>query len=202
LLAPITQVDAFKHLPLDYTDTVMIQSTQSTPGGVDALATRIDNALSAQGLLPYVTTNAQQVQQDQSKYSIIYTLLNLVAIIVAVVGAIGLSNTLAMSVLERRREIGILRSMGATSRKVAQVFWTEGMALGVFSWILALIIGFPVAYGFVLLQGNLLAPVPFAFDPLSLILMLGFIVLIASLSSIVPVIGAARIKIAQTLRYE
>ena len=202
LLAPITQVDAFKHLPLDYTDTVMIQSTKSAPGGVDALATRIDNALSTQGLLPYVTTNAQQIQQDQSKYSIIYTLLDLVAIIVAVVGAIGLSNTLAMSVLERRREIGILRSMGATSRKVAQVFWTEGTALGVFSWILALIIGFPVAYGFVLLEGNLLAPVPFAFNPLSLILMLGFIVLIASLSSIVPVIGAARIKIAQTLRYE
>jgi putative ABC transport system permease protein len=202
LLAPITQVDAFKHLPLDYTDTVMIQSTKNVPGGVDTLATRIDDALSAQGLLPYVTTNAQQVQQDQSKYSIIYTLLDLVAIIVAVVGAIGLSNTLAMSVLERRREIGILRSMGATSRKVAQVFWTEGTTLGIFSWILALIIGFPVAYGFVQLQGNLLAPVPFAFNPMSLILMLGFIVLIASLSSIVPVIGAARMKIAQTLRYE
>ena len=202
LLAPITQVDAFKHLPLNYTDTVMVQSTKSTSGAVDVLATRIDDALSAQGLLPYVTTNAQQVQQDQSKYSIIYILLDLVAIIVAVVGAIGLSNTLAMSVLERRREIGILRSMGATSRKVAQVFWTEGTALGIFSWILALIIGFPVAYGFVLLQGNLLAPVPFAFNPLSLLWMLGFIVLIASLSSVVPVLGAARVKIAQTLRYE
>ena len=202
LLAPIAQVDAFKHLPLNYTDTVMIQSTSSSPGTVDALATRIDDAMSAHGLLPYVTTNAQQVQQDQSKYQIIYILLDLVAIIVALVGAIGLSNTLAMSVLERRREIGILRSMGATSRKVAQVFWTEGASLGIFSWILAMIVGFPVAYGFVRLQGNLLAPVPFAFNPISLIWMLGFIVLIASLSSIGPVFGAARVKIAQTLRYE
>ena len=197
LLAPIAQVDAFKHLPLNYTDTVMIQSTSSSPGTVDALATRIDDAMSAHGLLPYVTTNAQQVQQDQSKYQIIYILLDLVAIIVALVGAIGLSNT-----LERRREIGILRSMGATSRKVAQVFWTEGASLGIFSWILAMIVGFPVAYGFVRLQGNLLAPVPFAFNPISLIWMLGFIVLIASLSSIGPVFGAARVKIAQTLRYE
>src|SRR6266699_254244 len=140
--------------------------------------------MSAAGFPPYVTTNQQLIDQDHSKYQIIYILLDVVAIIVAVVGAIGLSNTLAMSVLERRREIGILRSMGATGRKVAQVFWTEGTALGIFSWILAMILGFPVAYGFVLMQGNLLAPVPFAFNPISLIWMLGFTVLISSLASV------------------
>jgi len=202
LLAPIAQVDAFKRLPPNYVDTVIVQSTSSRQDAVDALATRIDDAMSAQGLLPYVTTNAQQVAQDQSKYQIIYVLLDLVAVIVALVGAIGLSNTLAMSVLERRREIGILRSMGATSRKVAQVFWTEGTSLGIFSWVLAMILGFPVAYGFVLMQGNLLAPVPFAFNPISLIWMLGFTVLISTLASVGPVLGAARVKIAQTLRYE
>jgi putative ABC transport system permease protein len=202
LLAPITQVDAFKHLPPDYTDTVMIQSADSAPTAVDALATRIDDTMSAAGLLPYVTTNEQQIERDHSKYQIIYVLLDVVAIIVALVGAIGLSNTLAMSVLERRREIGILRSMGATSSKVAQVFWTEGTSLGVLSWILAMVLGFPTAYGFVLLQGHLLAPVPFSFNPLSLIWMLGFIILIASLSSIGPVMGATRVKIVQTLRYE
>ena len=180
----------------------MIQSSDTSQASVDDLANRVDDALSAQGLLPDVTTTQQQIQQNQDKYQIIYVLLEAVAIVIALVGMISLSNALAMSILERRREIGILRSMGATSRKVAQVFWTEGMALGAFSWILALIIGFPVAYGFVLLQGNLLAPVPFAFNPISLIWMLGFIVLIASLSSIGPVFGAARVKIAQTLRYE
>ena len=202
LLAPITQVDTFKHLPTDYTDTVMIQSASSNPAAVDELATHVDDAMSAAGFPPYVTTNQQLIDQDHSKYQIIYILLDVVAIIVAVVGAIGLSNTLAMSVLERRREIGILRSMGATGRKVALVFWTEGTSLSVLSWVLAMALGFPTAYGFVLLQGHLLAPVPFAFNPASLIWMLGFIVLIASLSSIGPVLGAARIKVAQTLRYE
>ena len=107
-----------------------------------------------------------------------------------------------MSVLERRREIGILRSMGAVSRKVAQVFWTEGMTLGVLAWVLALILGFPAAFGFILIQAHLLAPVPFAFNPIYIVWMLIVILVLASLASIGPTFGAMRIKIAQTLRYE
>ena len=66
---------------------------------------------------------------------VLFVLFSSVVAIIAVVGAIGLFNTLAMSVLEHRREIDILRSMGATGRKVAQVFWTEGVALGVVAWV-------------------------------------------------------------------
>ena len=131
-----------------------------------------------------------------------YILLDAVALIVALVGAIGLSNALAMSVLERRREIGILRSMGARGWKVSQVFWSEGLSLGVLSWLLAVIVGLPGAYAFVLLLAHLLAPIPFAFNPINLLWMLVLILVIASLASIGPVIGATRVKIAQTLRYE
>ena len=202
VIAPITQIDAFMHLPSDYSESAMIQSSNHSTDAVNALANRVNTAMSAAGLLPNVTTADQQVQQNQSKFQIIYTLLDVVALIVAIVGAIGLANTLAMSVLERRREIGILRSMGATGRKVAQVFWTEGTALGGLSWLLALVFGIPAAYGFVQVQAHFLAPVPFAFDFMNLVWMLVIIVLIASLASVGPVFGATRVKIAQTLRYE
>ncbi len=202
ILAPISQTNAFDLLPADFTQSVMIQSTDTTQAQVDALATRVDDAFSKAGLLPDVTTAQQEIQQNHSKYQIVYILLDLVAVIVALVGAISLSNTLAMSVLERRREIGILRSMGATSRKVAQVFWSEGISLGVLSWLLAMMVGIPAAYGFVLLQGKLLAPIPFAFNPINLAWMLALIILIASLASIGPVFGAARVRIVTTLRYE
>jgi putative ABC transport system permease protein len=105
-------------------------------------------------------------------------------------------------VLERRREVGILRSIGATGRKVAQVFWTEGITLGFVAWALAIVIGIPAAYGFIQLLGALILTIPFSFNPLSLIYMLAFILVVATIASLGPVWGSTRIKIAQTLRYE
>jgi putative ABC transport system permease protein len=202
LLAPIAEVNAFRQLPQDFAQTVMVQSTDSSSVAVIALATRIDSTLSSSGVQANITTVQQQIQRDQNEFQILYALLYSVVVIVALVGAIGLFNTLAMSVLERRREIGILRSMGATGRKVAQVFWTEGMAQGIFSWLVALALGIPAAYGFVLLLGNILVPVPFAFDMTNLIWMFEFIVIVVTIASAGPAWGAARVKVAQTLRYE
>jgi putative ABC transport system permease protein len=202
LLAPASQVNAFLRLPDDYASGIMVKSTSARQADIDALATRIDDTLSGNGYPAVITTAKQEVDRNQSQFLIIYVLLYTVAGIIALVGAIGLFNTLAMSVLERRREIGILRAMGATGRKVAQVFWTEGVALGVVSWAIAIALGIPIAYGFVQLIGSLLVSVPFAFDPASLLWMLVFVVAVASVASLGPVWGAARVRIAQTLRYE
>ncbi len=202
LLAPIAEVNAFRRLPQDFVQTVMVQSRDNSSVGVNALATRIDTILSSTGIQANIITAQQQIQRDQNEFQILYALLYTVVVIVALVGAIGLFNTLAMSVLERRREIGILRSMGATGRKVAQVFWTEGLTQGIFSWLIALALGIPAAYGFVLLLGNILVPVPFAFDMTNLIWMLGFIIVVVTIASIGPAWGAARVKVVQTLRYE
>jgi putative ABC transport system permease protein len=202
LLAPASQVNAFLRLPADYASGIMVKSTSASQADIDALATRIDDTLGSAGYGAVITTAKQEVDRNQSQFLIIYVLLYVVAGIIALVGAIGLFNTLAMSVLERRREIGILRAMGATGRKVAQVFWTEGVALGVVSWAIAIALGIPIAYGFVQLIGSLLVQVPFAFDPMSLVWMLVFVVAVASVASLGPVWGAARVRIAQTLRYE
>lgn len=202
LLAPLQQVTAFEHLPPGFTQSVMVLSASRKQADIDALATRIADTLSKDGMQASVDTAKQARARIQGQFQIIYALLYSVTVIIALVGAIGLFNTLAMSVLERRREIGILRSMGATGRKVAQVFWTESIALGVSAWLIALVIGIPGAYGFVWLLGQLLLPVPFAFNPVSLGVMLGFIILVATLASFGPVWGATRVKIAQTLRYE
>ncbi len=202
LLAPLKQVAAFEHLPPDFIQAVLIRANSRNQPDIDALAARLDDTLSKSGIQANVQTAQHQIESNQNQFQIVFVLFYAVAVIIALVGAIGLFNTLAMSVLERRREIGILRSMGATGRKVAQVFWTEGLSMGVVAWAIGLALGIPSAYGFVWLLGQLFVPVPFAFDPMSLVLMLGFILLVASLASIGPVWGATRVKIAQTLRYE
>lgn len=204
LLAPITQINAIFGMPGDYSQQAMIQSSIHAPtqAEIDDLAQRVDNAMSNAGILASINTPQSLIDQAQSKYQTIYTLLDLVAIIIALVGSVGLANALVMSVLERRREIGILRSMGAVSRKVAQVFWAEGLTLGGLAWVLALILGLPASWGLLQIQAQLLAPVPFAFNPLYLVWMLVAIFVLASLACIGPVFAATRVKIAQTLRYE
>src|SRR5579871_672701 len=202
LLAPLAEVDAFQHLPASYMNSALIIAGNHNASAVTALAAQVDDALSAAGVQAVVETLAQVIAQNQSTFLIVEVLLYLVAVIVAVVGAIGLFNALVMGVLERRREIGILRSMGARSRQVALVFWTEGLTLGVVSWVIASALGIPAAYGFVLLLGKLLVTLPFALNPLSLVWMLLFILVVATLASIGPVWGASRLRIAETLKYE
>jgi putative ABC transport system permease protein len=204
LLTTLTQMNRLEQFPDNYVQEVMIQSTNKAPSQayLDDLSRKVDNAMSAAGYLPDVQTPQDLIAQAQSKYQILYTLFDVVTIVIAIVGAVGLSNALMMSVLERRREIGILRSIGAVGRKVAQVFWTEGISIGLSAWVLALVLGIPAAYGFVQLQGRLLAPVPFAFNPMNMFVMLVVIIILAILASIGPVYAAMRVKIIQTLRYE
>ena len=202
LLASIAEVNAFQRLPADYVDALLTDGVSHQAADVTALAGRVDDALSAVGYQDQTETIQQIKTQNESVFSLIYGLLYAVAVLIALVGAIGLFNTLAMSVLERRREIGILRSMGATGRQVAQVFWAEGLTLGGLAWVAALIIGVPASYGFVWLLGHLFLPTPFAFSPISLAAMLVFVLVVATLASVIPVWGAARMKIVQTLRYE
>ena len=202
MLAPLAEVNAVRHYPANFVDHLLITSTSSRQSAIDTLSKRVDDFLSQNGMDAMVSTSAQQVANSQSAFLVLYGLFYSVIAIVAMVGAIGLFNSLAMGVVERRREIGILRSMGATGRKVAQVFLAEGIGLGMFGWVLAVVIGIPAAYGFVGLLSNVLLHVNFVFNPMSLVVMFAFILIVATLASVGPVFAASRVKIASTLRYE
>ena len=201
-LTPIGQLYDFLDRPEGYAGGFMLGTTNRSQSAVDRTASSVDNDLTGAGLAPFVTTAQQNVKRNQNQFQILYVLLSAVAAIVALVGILGLFNTLTTSVLERRREIGILRSVGATGRRVAAVFWTEGMALAAIAWVVAVVLGIPAAYGFLALISAVLIGVPFAFDPISLVAMLAFTLVIASLASVVPAWAAARLRVVATLRYE
>ncbi|TME74368.1 MAG: FtsX-like permease family protein [Chloroflexi bacterium] len=193
---------AFYELPADRARGFMVGSADHAQPAVDETANRIDAALVREGLSPNVTTAHQQVTRNQGQFQILYILLYAVAAIVALVGILGLFNTLTTSVLERRREIGILRSLGATGRRVAAVFWTEALALSALAWSLAVVVGIPASLAFVNLIAAVLIPISFAFDPAALLAMLLFTFVIATVASFIPALSAARLRVVETLRYE
>ncbi len=185
-----------------YSGSFMVGARSHGQAFVDALATRLDAKLAAGGLEPSISTAHQQIVRNQGQFQILYYILYVVAAIVAVVGILGLFNTLMTSVLERRREIGILRSLGATGRRVAAVFWTEAVALALIAWALALVIGVPAAYAFVGLIAAVLVPISFTFNPTVFAAMLAFMVVLALLSGAGPALGASRLRVVEILRYE
>lgn len=181
-----------------------LQARDSSPATVDALARRLNAILNqGGGAMQFVVTPVQQViQSSQNEFSDLYTMFYVVALVIALVGVLSLYSTLTSSVLERRREIGIWRSMGASGRRIACVFWIEGLTLGMLAWGAGLLCSMPLAYGFLQLLGFLLIHAPFTFDPWLFVTMLIAILVITLIASLSPMVRAARIKIVDLLRYE
>ena len=183
-----------------FASELLVQARNNSPGAIDQLTRQIGQRVSASG--GYPITLQETIRERQQSQLVFYVLLYGVALIIGAVGILGLANALAASVLERRREIGMLRSMGGSAFQVARVFWVEGLALGGIAWVLGSLLGIPLAYGFVQLISRLIRRIDFALDPSAFAVMLVAVLVIATLASIVPALRASRIRIADMLRYE
>ncbi len=130
--------------------------------------------------------------------------LGLVAMVllVGLIGAIGILNTLGLNVLERRREIGVLRSIGASNRALLQIFVGEGAAMGALGWLVGLALGYPLGHLFTHLMERVLFQIDFAFPPALLLASLAFTLALAGAASLGPALAAARMPAQQALRYE
>ncbi len=203
VIPSVENVNQFFGDPADLTPELLIEARDHSQGAVDALTRQVDQLVSggnANG--GQVETRQQEVQYRQQSWLIFYALLYSVALIVGAVGILGLANALAASVLERRREIGLLRAMGASSFRVARVFWVEGVALGGIAWLLGALLGLPLAYGFIQVMSKLVFRVDFIIAPSAFVVMLAAVLIIATLASIIPALRASRVRIADMLRYE
>lgn len=132
---------------------------------------------------------------------ILQVMLYAMVAIIALVGVIGVINTLTLNVLERRREIGILRSLGGTDGRLLQVFLTEGLLLGVLGFGVGLTLGYPLANLLVSFIGQSTFPLTFVFDPSMVALTLLFALVLSAGASLGPALGAARVRISNTIRY-
>jgi putative ABC transport system permease protein len=188
--------------PASSAGILYIQARDHSPAALQQLANKVNQTIQPAGNTDPALTKQDELNIDESSTLSIAVIFYVAAIGVAMVGILGLYNTLTSSVLERRREIGIWRSMGASNWQVARTFWIEGLSLASLAWLVGAIVGVPVAYGFNLLVSRWLFPVPFAFDTGALPLMLLALIVIATLGSFGPTRQASRARIATILRYE
>jgi putative ABC transport system permease protein len=155
--------------------------------------------------IDFYTTTAkldQRVYADNQFNSIISMLLSL-AMMTGIVGGIGLAGSLGISVIERTREIGVLRSIGARSKDILRMFVMEGVIQGLISFLIATPIAFVLAQPMARALGRTMLEVDldFAFHFSAVGLWLLTVLVISVMASIAPAKKATRISVHQVLTY-
>jgi putative ABC transport system permease protein len=149
-------------------------------------------------------TTSQIRQTIEYQFNIIVVFMTIMAILLAVVGGLGLMGTMSINVLERAREIGVMRAIGASDLAVLQVFMTEGMLIGVLSWFVGVLFAFPI--GKVLSDtvgmAFMRAPLSFSFSYNGTLMWLALVIVLAALASVLPSWRAMRLSIREVLAYE
>lgn len=183
------------------TNYLLVTTARHTNAAVTTVTDTMANVLFGLGLQPRFTQVADLASQNKNQFIVFSVLFYVMVVLVAVVGALGLFAVLAMNVEERRKEIGVMRSIGASSAAVLRVFSVEGLTIGVIAFLLATIVGIPATAIFTAFITRTLIQVDFLVVPAYVILMLVLTLLVSAAASIFPALSAARLAIADVLRY-
>lgn len=149
-------------------------------------------------------TYAVEADQRSSRQAInvLTLMLNTMVIVVAVVGIAGIANSLLISISERRREIGVLRSLGASGRHIVTILVGEGVMLAFLGLVIGSILGYPLARLLVDITGRELFELQLYLSLQSLAGTFLFAILAVAAVSALPGLVAGRIRPIQVLRYE
>ncbi len=132
-----------------------------------------------------------------------YTLMSM-AILAAVVGSIGLMSTMSINVVERLREIGVIRSVGASSPSIVGIFVAEGVLLGLISWLIAVPLSIPGSKLFTDVIGQTVIGfgLDFEYAVDGVVIWLAIVLVLSALASLWPALKATRVSVRETLAYE
>jgi putative ABC transport system permease protein len=157
--------------------------------------------------LPNVTSvqslpDARQAFADH--LVILNTALLLAAMLVVLVGALGLTSTMALGVVERTRELGILSSIGASPRTLARDVVVQGAIVGALSWCTALALAVPLTFFVNALSGRIFigTSLPFVLSPAAAAAWLVLVLVLSALASLHPAWRASQLTIREALAYE
>jgi putative ABC transport system permease protein len=168
------------------------------------VAGKVERALEAQGMS--VRVSVLETMLDAAVSGHVYILivaLIVMSVLIAIVGALGLVSSMGTSVIERTREFGIMRSIGARAGTVLWNVISEGILIGLMSWIIAVLLSLPLS----LMIGNLIGtlafrfPLPLVLSPAAVVIWLGIIVVGSIAASAYPARQASQLTIRETLAY-
>jgi len=188
----------------DDTNTYWVGSTSQAEGDIDSLAAAIEDQLTAAGYPVRTEIHYVEREANLAANRVLIGVLAAMGIPIVIIGMIGLVNAMTMNVIERTREVGILRSVGARSRDIRRIFRFEAIVIAALGWVLAVPLGWLIGatLSWIVTELFNFGSVPYQFPPWYPVVALVLTVLLAAVVVISPVHRAARLRPGDALRYE
>jgi putative ABC transport system permease protein len=187
------------------TDTVngyFVAMTNADHAAIDRTTTQLEDRLTANGYAVGTMVKYSSQEQNVKANRRISSAISVLGLLVVAISMVGLINAITMSVLERTREIGVLRCIGARARDIRRIFTAEGIAVSLGGWLLGIPIGYALARMFIwLLLKIVKLEFAFTFPPMNLLITFGGTVVLALLIMRVPLRRAVHFKPGEAIRY-
>jgi putative ABC transport system permease protein len=126
------------------------------------------------------------------------------AVLITIVGGLGLMGTMSINVIERTREIGVMRAVGASNLDIQSIVIVEGLVVGLISWAISIFLSFPITnvLTFGVGMAVLTAPMAPVYDAMGFVAWLIFTIVLATIASALPARNASKLTVRDTLAYE
>ncbi len=192
------------HLPNQAYSFKIITDNHTLEGQRD-IGQVIDQYLSDRGFNIRSVEAGKLIREDSSQaIDILVRFLLIMALLTAFVGSIGLTGTMGMNVLERTREIGVMRAIGAVDFEIIKSIVIEGLVIGLITWTLAIGLSFPISRFLlqIISEAMMGSSVQLAYTSDGIFIWLGVVLSLSVIASILPARNAARLTIREVLAYE
>ncbi|MEM7132838.1 MAG: FtsX-like permease family protein [Chloroflexota bacterium] len=184
---------------------VQIITEQNDSDFVNGVTEQLQEAYERAGMGVEGTMTVNEIREGPTFFfGVIVTLLLVMTVLIASVGALGLAGTMSVNVLERTREIGVLRAIGASNMAVRKIILIEGILIGFISWVVGALLALPLGrlmsdgIGYAMFE----IPLNYAFSPNGIGLWLLIVLVLATLASLLPAHNASRMTVRETLAYQ
>ncbi len=211
----VGQEGVFAYVPLEYASQITnlpnrsssfrITTVQHDRAFQDVMAEKLDRFFRDKGFeVRKAESGLASLDSALESLDILVTFLLIMAVLTAIVGAMGLTGTMSMNVLERTREIGIMRAIGADDRAIMRTVIAEGFVIGFISFALAILLSVPFTYLLATIVSLAIfeTPIDVVFTFTGYGMWLGLVLALSMIGSIIPARNAARLTIREVLAYE
>jgi putative ABC transport system permease protein len=201
LFVPLTTLRALLGKPTGVS-SYWVKTTSPEHSVVDRTTTRLEERLGALGYDIGGEITYVKERDEVAAYRTITTSIAVLGFLIVAIGMVGLANTITMSIIERTREIGVLRCVGARARDVRRIFATEVVALALAGWLLGVPLGYALDRLLVWLVKEVVhVEIPVVFPPWNIAIALAGTVALALLITLLPIRRAVRFRPGDALRY-